>query len=111
MATTQTRAYRRNFLGLFDAVIEARQTLDPVTLDDGETQAIDVTVTGAAVGDFVLIAPGVDVDGIVVSATIKSANTVEIVLQNETTAEKNLASSTWNLLVLKVRGRFGRSPE
>ena len=67
-----------------------------------EAQAVsNMTVTGAAVGDFVLVAPPVDVQGMLVSANVISASTVEIVLQNEIGATNliDLASGVWKGIV------------
>jgi hypothetical protein len=82
-------------------VIPARFTVDPGTAAAGAEVSGTLTVTGAALGDFVEVAPGVDLQTLVLSATVISANTVEWVLVNETADHVDLASSTWNVLVKK----------
>jgi hypothetical protein len=42
----------------------------------------DVTITGAAVGDFVLVSPSMDLDGCQISAHVSAANTVTIAIFN-----------------------------
>ncbi|HZC82319.1 MAG TPA: hypothetical protein VE222_11520 [Nitrospiraceae bacterium] len=93
--------HRRNFHALFDAVIPGTFTYDPASAADGVGATTTVTVTGAAVGDFVLVANGVDLQGITITAYVSAANTVAIRLQNESGGTLDLASSTWKLLVLK----------
>lgn len=93
--------HRRQFQDLFDVVASVTATVDPASLADGAGASTDVTVTGAAIGDFVLVAPGVDVVDLLVDARVTAANTVTIRVQNESGTGANLASSTWNIMVLR----------
>jgi hypothetical protein len=75
-------------------------TWNPGSLGDGagETSA-GITVTGAAVGDAVLVYPPYDLEDTVVTGYVQAADTVEIRLQNESTGTRDLASGTWHVAV------------
>jgi len=75
-------------------------TWDAGSLADGVGESKDITVTGAALGDFVMVSMGVDVVDIGISAQVTAANTVTARLQNESTATVNLASTTVRAVVL-----------
>lgn len=92
---------RQQFQSVFDVVASVTKTVDPASLADAAGASTDVTVTGAALGDFVLLGPGVDVADVTVSAFVTAANTVTIRVQNESGGAVNLASSTWNIMVLR----------
>lgn len=86
--------------GIFD--YSASTTWNPGSLADGagETSA-GITVTGVALGDFVLVSAPYDLQGITCNGYVSAADTVKIRLQNETTGTKDLASGTWNIRVFK----------
>ena len=81
---------RKQFQALFKEVYTAEATVDPAADSD-----IDVTVTGAQLGDFVLASPGVDVGDSQYTVAVTAANTVSI---NWVGAD--VASSTWKFIVL-----------
>lgn len=87
---------------LFTGVLNATFTWDPASLIDaaGETST-SVTVTGAALGDFVMVAAPYDLQDMTVTAYVQAANTVEVRIQNEGGATIDLASGTWKVKVLK----------
>jgi len=60
-----------------------------------------LTVTGAAVGDFVIFSYGVDLLGMIPSARVSSTNTVTLTAHNPTGGALNPASTTWKVKVLK----------
>jgi acetyltransferase-like isoleucine patch superfamily enzyme len=91
---------REQFQALFKEVYTAATAVDPASIAAGAELSGTITVTGAALGDFVMIAPGVDLQTLILSATVISANTVEWVLMNETAGAIDLTSSTWNVVVL-----------
>ena len=74
---------------------------NPPDLADGAQHEEAVTIVGAALGDFVVVAPGVDMQGISFSASVISSDTVEIVLKNDTGGNLNLGSSTWKIMIVK----------
>lgn len=78
-------------------------TVNPADLADGAGETIaTVTVTGAALGDFVAASFSLDLQGITMTPYVSSANTVSVRFQNETGGAINLASGT--LRVKVVRG-------
>ena len=76
--------------------------IDIANLVDGAGASQDVTVTGAALGDFAIPSLGVDAQGLTVTANVKSANTVTVRVQNETGGAIDLASTTIRVIVFKA---------
>lgn len=83
------------------ADLQATATYDPGNLVDGagETSA-GITVTGAALGDTVLVYAPYDLQGLTVTGYVSAANTVKIRVQNESAATVDLASGTWRVVVI-----------
>lgn len=77
-------------------------TYDPPSLADGAGTTTTVTATGAALGDFVLVSFSLDLQGIIVTAYVSSANTVSVRFQNETGGVLDLASGTLRIRILKA---------
>lgn len=75
-------------------------TLDVASLVDGAGATSTVTVTGAALGDFVLVSLGVDLAGITVTGYVSAADTVSVRVQNESGGTLDLASTTVRVRVL-----------
>ena len=69
-------------------------------LDAAGATSSGITVTGAALGDFVLFSHGVDLQGISATAYVQAADTVEVRFQNESGGTLDLASTTTRVLVL-----------
>lgn len=88
---------------LFGALImlDGSATWDAAAILDGDMEAKDVTVTGAALGDFAVASLGVDNVDLTVSATVTAADTATVVLANNTGASVNLASTTVRVRVIK----------
>jgi hypothetical protein len=95
----------RQFQGIFD-VIPFKATVDFGSVGDDAEDAANITVPGAALGDLVLIAPGVDVTDGQLTATVTAANTVTAVFSNVTGGAINLASQTLTGVVLSPKGVF-----
>lgn len=93
--------HRRQFHDVFDVVASTTATIDPPSLVDGAGTTVAVAVTGAALGDFVLVAAPYDLVDLTVTPYVQAANNVEIRIQNESGATADLASGTWNILVLR----------
>ena len=74
-------------------------TFDPASLVDGAGETTILTVTGAALGDFVQVSAPYDLQDITVTGYVQAANNVEIRLQNESTGTVDLASGTWRVKV------------
>jgi hypothetical protein len=81
-------------------ILTGSATYDAASLTDGTGATTTVTVTGAALGDFVIISHGVDLAGITVTGYVSAADTVSVRFQNESGGTLDLASSTLRALVL-----------
>lgn len=75
-------------------------TFDGANNADGVGQTGTITVTGARVGDFVMISFGVDLAGQLVTGYVSANDTVSFRLQNESGGAVDLASTTVRALVI-----------
>ena len=64
---------------------------DPASIADGDELAKEVTVTGAALGDFAIASFSLDVADLVLDAQVTAADTVTCVLANNTGSGVDLA--------------------
>ena len=85
---------------LSSQLIASSKIFDPVSLADGVGVTTTVTVPGAVLGDFVEASFSLDLQGIMVTAWVSSADTVSVRFQNESGGVLDLASGT-----LRVRIR------
>jgi hypothetical protein len=69
-------------------------TWDPGSIGNGAEEATEVTVTGAALGDYAIASFSLDVTDLVLDAQVTAANTVTCVLVNNTGGAIDLASGT-----------------
>ncbi len=76
------------------ARLTGSKTYDPASILDGGTQTTTVTVTGAALGSPAQAAFSLTVAGIIVTAYVSAADTVTVLLQNESGGTVDLASGT-----------------
>lgn len=75
-------------------------TYDPASLVDGAGATTTVTVTGAALGDFVTgVSFSNDLQGITLTAYVSAADTVSVRFQNESGGTLDLASGTIRVMV------------
>lgn len=81
-------------------VLSGSATWDAGSIADGDMVSTDITVTGAAVGDFVMASMGVDVVDLGVSAQVTATNTVTVTLLNNTGGAVDLASTTVRVRVI-----------
>jgi hypothetical protein len=81
------------FRGLF-RVIPFTFSFEEDSIGAEDTSQKDITVTGAKLGDFVLIGPTVDLVSINMFGFVASANTVTINAQNLETADANTTLAT-----------------
>lgn len=77
-------------------------TWDPGNLADGAGETKSVTVTGAALGDIVLVGPPYDMQDMLYCGYVQAADTVEIRIQNESGGAINLASGSWKVVVINM---------
>jgi len=82
-------------------MLDGSVTWDAASIADGDEVAQEVTVTGAALGDFVLSSLSIDVADLVLSGAVTAANTVTLVLANNTGGAIDLASATAYARVIK----------
>jgi hypothetical protein len=75
---------------------------DPGAILDGDEEAKEITVTGAALGDFVICSFSLDVADLVLRGAVTAANTVTAVLANNTGGTIDLAAGTVSALVIKA---------
>jgi len=101
MATVNKRA---QFQDIVSNVLMYRGTLDlgNAATGSGTFASSDVTITGAALGDMVLVSLGVDTVDAVVAGAVTAANTVTVTLLNNTAGAVDLASTTVRILVLQL---------
>ena len=99
---------RLQFQDLFEVVGVGSFTVDMgnAATGSGTFAVSQITVPGAALGDFVMVAPGVDVVDAAVVANVTAANTVDIVLLNNTAGAVNLASATYRVVVLRMSSQY-----
>ena len=74
------------------APLEASATYDPPLLADGAGATTDVTVPGAALGDFATAAFSLATAGIVITAWVSAQNIVSVRFQNESGGPLDIAS-------------------
>ena len=75
-------------------------TWNPGAIADQAFESVDVTVTGAALGDFVLVSFSLDILDLVLTANVTATNIVTATLSNQTGAGVNLASGTLYVRIL-----------
>ena len=75
---------------------------DPPNLVNGSETTTNLTVTGAALGDFVRTSFSLDLQGIKLTAYVSAADTVTCVFSNHTGGALDLASGTLRVRVLKL---------
>ena len=94
----------RQFQDLF-TVIPFTFTFDEDSIASGAASAGDITVTGAALGDFVLVSCLIDLVDIHVSGFVQSANTVTIIAQELGLGTNTVlaGNESFNGLILKPR--------
>ena len=76
----------RQFQDLFDYAIPFEFNLDEDSIASGASSAGDVTVTGAKLGDFCLVAIEADADDLIVTANVTAADTVTVIVTDGSAA-------------------------
>jgi len=88
-----------NKLPKLNSYLEGSTTVDLASIGDGNEQAVDVTVTGAALGDFVVATHSLDVTDLTVTGTVTSSNTVTVIVGNFTGGAIDLGGGDINVKV------------
>ena len=74
--------------------LHGSDTWDAAEIADGDEEAKEVTVTGAALGDYAVASLSIDIVDLVLDAQVTVADTVTCILANNTGGAINLASAT-----------------
>ena len=80
-------------------------TISPGTITAGNTYSTNVTLTGARLGDAVLVGEGTSTaDGLIVTCRVDSNDTITLLLYNpNTTTSITVSSSDWKFKLQKIR--------
>lgn len=94
---------RRQFQDLFSEVIVYTAAFNPgnAATGNGTFASSDITVPGAALGDFVMVSHQLDPVDTYVCGAVTAANTVTVTVLNNTAGAVDLASATVRIIVLK----------
>jgi len=84
--------------------LSAVATLDFAECSDAVGATSQVTVTGAAIGDYVMVAHEADLVDMNVTAYVQTTDKVDIRVQNESGAAVDLAAGAWYVKILKRVG-------
>lgn len=78
------------------------KTVDIGSITGGLSTSTDITVTGVALGDFVLVSSSIAINtSIVLTARIKAADTVEVIFANISAGAINPANATYFVRIVK----------
>ena len=83
-----------------NAFMIGSETKDWGSIADGDEAAEEVTVTGAAMGDFAVASMSIDITDLSLTAAVTAADTVTVVLGNWTGGGIDLGSGTLNVKVI-----------
>ena len=100
--TNSTGENKAELIAMLTALrgLDGSETYDAGEIADGDEEVGEVTVTGAALGDFVLASFSLDVADLAITAAVTAADTVTYQLLNNTGGAVNLASGTVRVRVL-----------
>ena len=83
-------------------ILTGSTTHDFSSIGDGNEEAVEVTVTGAALGDYAIASLSIDVTDLAVTVAVTAANTATVVVGNWTGGAIDLASATVNVMVIST---------
>lgn len=100
--TNSTGSNQAELIAMLTALrgLDASETFDAGSIADGDEEVGEITVTGAALGDFVLASLSIDVADLAITAAVTAANTVTYQLLNNTGGAIDLASATLRVRVI-----------
>lgn len=70
---------------------------NPDNIQTASSTSADVTAVGCAFGDLVIVGAPLDVEDLLVSATVTTSGTITIVLANNTAAAVDLQTGSWKV--------------
>lgn len=83
--------------------LTATATWDPALLAAGAVASTTITVTGAVAGDVAIASHDqLGANNVLISAHVQAADTVRVVLRNETGANLDIASGTLRVMVIRA---------
>lgn len=84
-------------------LLKSTVTLDFPSIAANKVEELTTTITGAATGDFVILAPpsGLE-DHLMAMGFVKSANTVAIRMHNDSGASQDPVSASWGITVMTI---------
>ncbi len=88
-------------LDQFAKALSGSKAWNPGAISDGDEEALEISVPGAALGDFVLSSMSVDIADGVLRGAVTAADTVTLVIANNTGGSLDVASGTAYCLVIK----------
>jgi hypothetical protein len=97
------------FRDLFEVCIPFKVTLTETSVAAAKSAQADATVTGAALGDFVLFAPSLDATTTVATAHVTAANTITVCFANQDSTDPSTpfaAASVFYGLLLRPGSRW-----
>jgi len=83
-------------------VYEGSETYDAGSIADGDEEVGELTITGAALGDYCLVSLSIDIADLAADAHVTAADTVTYQLLNNTGGAIDLASATVKVLVIST---------
>ena len=101
-STTDNSVYFKGSVAHVGKTLEGSETKNWGNLADGAQATEDVTVTGAAIGDYCVASLGVDIVDLYTDCAITATNTATVVLRNESTGAVDLAETTMTVLVTQA---------
>lgn len=100
----QGRSFNRANAIFPSIVATGSAAFSPANTADGAGESVDVTATGAVLGDFVLVSFSSDTVDFIVTAMVTAANTVTVRFQNETGAgSTQIASGTLRVICFNAK--------
>lgn len=99
---------RIQFQDLFEVIGAGSFTINfgDAATGSGTFSVAQITVAGAALGDMVLVGPGIDVIDAALVGAVTTADTVDIVLLNNSGAAINLGSADFPVVVLRLNPHY-----
>lgn len=83
-------------------------TFDPAALATGASTTTTVTATGAALGDFVIVAPSIANPGLTITGSVTAASTVTVTYANNTAGAIDMLTHTIRVRTIPF-GAFANS--
>jgi hypothetical protein len=83
------------------ATLDGSVTWNPGSIGDGNEEVQEITITGVALGDFVLASFSLDIVDLAITGAVTAADTVTIQLNNNTGGSLDLSSGTAYARVFK----------